>query len=346
MLNKEKLDSFLKTYCREHKIMGILRITAKDEVIYETSLGVSNLETKEPFCKESMFTLYSLSKPFCAIGLLKLKDKGLVDLDAHPKNYIPEAKGVDERVTVRQLLHHTAGVPDFEQDTDFRQKGMSGATENIRGQLAELSKIPNLFTPGTEARYANINYILLALIIENVSGMTYSDYMEKEVFLPLGMKKARVDEKGLEVSHRVTGYEMKEDKIFPIDRVTDWSLGGADVLATVDDVYCLNKAIKHRLLLKEETWEEVLTPSPLNDMGMGCTVYCWHGKHRIHHNGGWDGFRTLHVQLPEDDFDIIFLSNTGWGNARNDFAEEIFENYYGTPQDVAKNIEMDKGYAK
>lgn len=346
MLNQEKLNAFLKTYLEEHKNTGVLRITVKDEVIYETSFGYANIERKEPFCKESMFSLYSLSKPFCAIGLLKLKDKGLICLDAHPGDYIPEAKGFDERVTVRQLLHHISGVPDILQDTDFKEKGKSGTPDKIRGQLEELSHYPNTFEPGTADRYTNINFTLCALIIENVSGMEYSDYMEKEVFAPLGMKNALVDKKGLEIKNRVTGYEIEGDNIFPVDRATDWAFGGGDIVATVDDVYCLNKAIKHKLLLSAETWDEALTPSPINDMGMGCTVYNWHGKRRIHHNGGWDGFRTLHIQLPEDDFDIIFLSNSGWGNARYDIAEAVFEAYYGKPADVAEKIEMDKGYAK
>ena len=80
-------------------------------------------------------------------------------------------------------------------------------------------------------------------------------------------------------------------------------------------------------------------------MGMGCTVSEWHGKHRITHNGGHKGFRTLHIQLPDDDFDIIFLSNSGYGEARNDISEMIYSNFYNIENIVKKDgIEMDKGY--
>ncbi len=81
-------------------------------------------------------------------------------------------------------------------------------------------------------------------------------------------------------------------------------------------------------------------------MGMGCTISSWHGKHRITHNGGHTGFRTLHIQLPEDDFDIILLSNCGFGDARNAFSEAIHDAWYGTGHGESTKIEMDKEYAR
>jgi len=121
-------------------------------------------------------------------------------------------------------------------------------------------------------------------------------------------------------------------------------LGAADVVSTVEDVYCLNKAIKHKLLLSAESWDEILTPNPLNSMGLGCRVNEWYGKKRIVHNGGWNGFRTMHVQLPEDDFDIIVLSNSGWGNARRDIIEAVYSAYYGNSTLKSDVLEMDVGY--
>ena len=109
-------------------------------------------------------------------------------------------------------------------------------------------------------------------------------------------------------------------------------------------MYCLNKAIKHRLLLKPETWEQVLTPSPINSMGMGCTIIQWHGKLRIRHNGGSKGFRTMHIQLPEDDFDIIYLSNSGWGRARQELSEVIYDAFYGVDGTENRDVQMDAGY--
>jgi len=168
--------------------------------------------------------------------------------------------------------------------------------------------------------------------------------MQREVFDPLGMKGAIVDNQCLEIANRVKGYEIIDGELAEREKSHNWLLGAGDIVATMDDVYCLNKAIKHRLLLKEETWEEILTPSPINGMGMGCAVSDWYGKKRITHNGGHLGFRTLHIQLPEDDFDLIFLSNSGFGEARWDISEMVYKAFYGEEETVAEAIEMDKGY--
>ncbi|MBQ5840391.1 MAG: beta-lactamase family protein, partial [Clostridia bacterium] len=307
----QKLREQIAAYCRENGIGGMLRITIKDQIVYEQTVGFANAADKTPFTKDSIFTLYSLSKPFCAIGLLKLKDKGLVDLDRHPAVYVPEAQGFDERVTVRHLLHHISGLPDFAQTAGFAEKYAPGYSKCAREHLKALTKYPSFFAPATDAKYANVNFVLCALIIESVTGVPYPKYMEREVFAPLGMHRAVVDNEELVIPHRVSGHELVGEVLTPVRPCYDWLYGAGDIVATVEDVYCLNKAIKHHLLLSESTWEEVLAPSPLNHMGMGCTVTTWHGKQRITHNGGHKGFRTLHVQLPQDDFDIIFLSNSG-----------------------------------
>ena len=339
----EKLNRFIDNYYREHQNSGYLRITQRDNILYERGIGYADVENKVAFSRDSMFTFYSLTKPFCAIGLMKLKERGLVDVDLHPSKYLPEAKGFDGRVTIRQMLHHVSGLPDFVQTARFNETHATGLPHEMREHLLELSRFPMVFAPGTDAMYANVNFIAAALIIENVSGIPYAEYMKKEVFEPFGMRSAVVDEEGMFIEQRVKGYELKDEKLSYVNRNLHWSFGAGDIVGTADDVYCLNRAIKHRLMLKEETWNEILTPSPLNSMGMGCIVLPWHGKARIMHNGGSVGFRTLHMQLPEDDFDIIFLSNAGWGNARFEIADAVYEAFYGGEK-VGADVKLDAGY--
>lgn len=339
----EKMDRFIKTYCRENLFSSVLRVTLKDEVILERKIGFADREKKTLFDCNSMFTFYSLSKPFCAIGLMKLADRGLVDIDSHPGKYLPQAAGFHPAVTIRQAMHHISGLPDFAQTESFAKLDLSGEPEVLRERMRILAEHPMMFEPGTKGLYANINFNIPALIIENVTGMSYADYMAEEVFSPLGMKTAQVDREGLEIPNRVQGYEEQDGKLIPVKKAVDWMLGAGDIIGRTDDVYCLNLAYKHRLLLTEESWKQVLTPSPLNSMGLGNTITNWHGKLRITHNGGHTGFRTLHIHLPEDDLDVILLSNCGFGDARNQFAEAIYEAYYGGKED-AQPLEMDKGY--
>lgn len=152
------------------------------------------------------------------------------------------------------------------------------------------------------------------------------------------MRSAQTDNEKLVVPERVSGHELIGGKPVPVDRTLDWLLGAGDIIGRTDDVYCLNKAIKSEALLKKETWKMLL------DNDMGCCVSTWHGRRRITHNGGSRGFRTLHIQLPEDDFDIIFLSNSGWGDARNDFAEAVYKAFYGGDDKESEQVKMDVGY--
>ncbi|MBQ9995226.1 MAG: beta-lactamase family protein [Clostridia bacterium] len=335
---KEFLEQFTEEYNRELPFYGNIRVTSRGTVVYEASVGYADLERGIPLTSDSLFTLYSISKPFCAIGLLLLRDRGLVDLDAHPGVYVPEACWADERVTIRHLLHHISGLPDFDLSWAFTGKAPPFAFFDPREQLSLLRNVPMLFAPGTSAQYANVNFVLCALIIENVSGIPYTEYMKKEVFGPLGMTTAFVDHKGLDLPGNVQGYDWDGTVLRPVAPCRSWLFGAGDIVGTTADVYCLHDAVQHRKLLKPETWKEVLTPSPLNGMGMGCTLSLWHGRKRITHNGGHIGFRTLHIHLPEDDFDIILLSNCGFGDARNVFSEAIYEAWYGAEDRTSENV--------
>lgn len=341
---KEKIDRFLAEYSAREHFSGAVRVTVKDQIVYEAFPGAADFERGIPLDNNSVFTLYSITKAFCAIGFMKLVDKGVVDLDKHPGDYLPEAKGFDLRVTLRHILQHTSGLPDFRQDTDIpdRYPGVTSADHRVR--LEELSQYPMHFVPGTDAKYSNINYAIPALIIEALDGRPFARYMKEEVFEPLGAHTAQIADKYTQVPNRVKGYDLKDGDVVYVGHVDTWFYGAGDMIGRVDDVYTLNHAVKHRLLLTPESWEELLTPSPLNHKGFGCTLTQWHGKQRITHNGGSKGFRTLHIHLPEDDFDIVLLSNSGWGDARSHIPEAIYDAWYGADGVAQQKIEMDTGY--
>ena len=200
------------------------------------------------------------------------------------------------------------------------------------------------FTPGEGYNYINANFSLCALIAENVTGMAYRDFIQQEVLEPLGTKNARVYDDLSPRADMVNGMELMDGKLVHVPAATFGMLGAGDISGTVDDVYRLNIAIKNRLLLNSSEWDDILTPSPLGGMGHGCFAGYWHDKFRITHNGGHVGFRTIHIQLPEDDFDIILLSNSGWGNARFELADMIYDEYYGKANGRTDTMKLDGKY--
>ena len=352
------LDSAVREYAEREKIYGVVRVTVADRVEYEAKLGYADIASKRLFDERSMFTFYSLSKPFTAIGFMKLYDRGLVDLDEHPGKYLAEAADFDPRVTLRQMLCHVSGLPDFEENREFFEDLSARTspdallpthyTRRILHDMKRIHELPLHCEPGTSGWYANINIMTPALIIERLTGRDFAEYMKNEVFLPMGMTSTLVDEPGKNVPERVTGYELDANgNMIPVSPSYGWMKGAGDLIGTVDDVYRLNHAIKDGLLLRPETWDAVLTPDPHSSMGMGCTVTEWHGKHRITHNGGHKGFRTFHVQLPDDDFDVIIMSNSGYGNARYDLTEIIHDAFYAADGDSESGrLDLDKGFIK
>ena len=341
----EKMDQYMDRYSSLYHFSGMFRVTLKDQTIYERNVGYADREHKVPFSRDSVFTLYSMSKPFCVIAVMTLVDKGLVNLDDLPEKYVPEVAGMDRRITVKHLMHHISGLRDYSQAKHIQGDYYEKHCPDMREAVSRMVIEPMVFEPGTSTQYSNINFTILALIVENVSGMPYAQYMKQAVFEPLGMKNTQIDRLGLVAEHRVRGYDISGDEIISVERVNpDFFVGAGDVISTIDDVYCLNLAIKHKKLLTPESWEKILTPAPINVFGLGCQVWDWHGKTRIQHNGGSSGYRTLHIQLPEDDLDIILLSNYGFGEARWSLANAVYAAFYGDTEAQGEAEAMDGGY--
>lgn len=344
---REKLRDIIDSYAAEKGFSGVIRITMGDQILLDHAVGYEDAEQKIPFSEQSMFTFYSMSKPLCTFGVMRLADRGVLSLDAHPAEYLPMARGLHPDLTLRCLLNHTSGLPDFEQTKDFYERYGADESLDIRDLLPEMLSYPMEFAPSQGAKYANVNFVMCTMIIEALSGQCYDDYMKNEVFLPLGMKHARLDHPDTELPHRVVGYNRDESgRIFPVRRAYFGCLGAGDIVGRLEDAYCLYHAVRERKLLTDAAWSEILTPSPLNGMGLGCWVTPWHGTTRILHTGGHTGYRNLHAYLPQEDFDILLLSNYGFGRAREELSNEIYVCIFGEDDALSVRVQMDQGYIK
>ena len=148
----------------------------------------------------------------------------------------------------------------------------------------------------------------------------------------------------MDIPNKVKGHSFVDGRFVEKEKSYDWLIGGGDVVGTIDDVYCLNKAIKNRLLLKSETWDQILTPHPLNKMGKGCFVLDYQGKTLIRHNGGHNGHRVLHAQILEDDIDAIVMINCET-DARINLMLSVFETFYEHKTEIDDSVfNMDTGY--
>lgn len=335
------LSDYLSEYEKNTGFSGSVQIISKGNVIFKKHIGFADRERKIAIDDNTRFRFYSLTKPFTAIGIMKLYEEGLISLSAHPGEYIQCARGLDSQITVEMLLKHTSGLPEI-ADADKMQKKEEF---DLSAEVQKLSGTPLSFEPGTAVEYLNTNFIMLSLILEKFHNMPIDKYLNEKLFFALGMKTALCDTGENATKGLAVGYEKNENgEIIPAGYVNQKLMSGAGFgVGRISDVTCLYEVIKNKRFLKSETWEKVFTTSDVGDFGAGCIVFERNGKTVYQHNGGFLGFRTIHRYLPDEDFDIIVLSNVGFVDARIVICDKIYELYFGDTEN-ARNPEMDKGF--
>jgi CubicO group peptidase (beta-lactamase class C family) len=295
---------------------GAAVLVVKDgKVLLKKGFGLADLDKNTPVTPQTTFELASGSKPITALAILMLELAGKLDLDDDIRKYIPELPVYDDKRPIRltHLLNHTSGLPDH----------LNAATHS--GTTADMVKLTAgrklNFVTGSRFQYSNMNFRLLGLVVERVSGKTLGTFLHDEVFAPLGMTRTVVRESARIVpANQARGYSVgglldggKKYRIMENDFVL---VGEAGVWSCLDDMLKLDAAIASGKLLKAETWQRAWTRGKLNDgseigYGLGWFVEKGNGKQgaKISHSGGWPGFTSHHLRLPEQKITVIVLRN-------------------------------------
>ena len=188
----EKIDSIFSSLYAKNKFNGNVLIAEKGKVIYQKSFGIANETTGEKLNENSIFELASVSKQFTAMAIMMLKERGKLSLDDSIGKFIPRLKFYGN-VTIRNLLNHTGGLPDYMDpvmEAVKPEKRIADNNDIIKVLAAK--QIPAVFAPGTKFEYSNTGYALLASVIERASGISYDEFLKKNIFLPLGMSNSLV----------------------------------------------------------------------------------------------------------------------------------------------------------
>lgn len=328
--DKAKLDDLAKRLDRAHerkKFSGTVLIAVDGKIVFEKSVGFANVKEQTPFDQHSSFRLASVSKQFTAMGIMLLKEDGKLDLDSPITKFFPELPY--EGVTIRHLLHHTGGIPDYmalftkhwDRETDFDKRKVAFNRDMIN-LLAE-HKPERLFAPGEKWDYSNTGYVLLASVIEKVSGQTIQAFMQNRIFDPLEMKDSRVFEVSIGVSKdfdlpsRVYGFMYVGD-----DHVdNDWNflngmVGDGGIYASARDLLKWDQALYTEKLVKKAMLDEAFTSGVLKngiETGYGYGWIVSRDKTEgltTSHDGSWVGFRTSIQRHPDRKLTVIVLSNS------------------------------------
>ena len=331
-----EIDSLFNSEVQQFAFNGNVLITEKGKIVYDHSFGYADVEGARLLNENSCFHLASVSKTITSTVILQLKDKGKLRLDDPVIKYLPDFPY--PAITIRHLLSHTSGLPDFQifEALHREDTGRIFSNEDLIPALKRYDR--PMPAPGEKWSYSNTGYALLALVVERISGMTFPAYLEKYIFKPAGMQHTYVQTSLLPVNDtgRTVNYDfpsynpsrLKRVSSMPHLRIPSVILGGiygpGNVVSNTGDLLRFDEALYNGKLLKPATLEEAFTPARLNNgekaaMGWGNGV-SWYGLgwqilqdssmgKVVWHTGGAPGMVTVFMRNLTRRQTVIVLDN-------------------------------------
>lgn len=287
-------------------------VVSEGEVLMSRGFGIANLESNSPVTNATMFQSGSVGKQFTAAGIMALVEDGRIGLDNSIRDYLPETPESWQPITIRHLLTHASGIPDYTSDSfDYA----TGYSEDDLVRMA--SELTLEFPAGTRWNYSNTGYVMLGVTISRVTGGYYWDFLTERLFRPAGMNRIRVNTNRQIVPNRAIGYLPGPDGWTHAGYVAEETNTTADgsMLMSIDDMVAWNEAIRSRALLSEESWELIETPMSLNSGNTHPYGFAWFfaeaadGQTIHEHSGSWQGFIAQFTRFSEDDLAVILLTN-------------------------------------
>jgi CubicO group peptidase (beta-lactamase class C family) len=303
-------------------------------VVLSRAYGLAELSERTPATPRTHYRLASLSKQFTAMAILRLVEEGRLRYDDRVADVLPGLPPHASEVRIRHLLNHTSGLWDYEAFVPDTQR------EQVKDRdvLELLSRAERThFPPGTAVRYSNSGYALLALIVEQVSGMPFARFLHERVFTPAGMRSTVAHEEGRStVPQRAYGYVADTKGFLPRDQSpTSAVLGDGGIYASVEELVAWDRALDARALVGEASQRLAWTAPVLPDgtsarYGFGWFVDDDAGRLRLSHHGETCGFTNAIVKYPEQRLTVIVLTNRAGGEPWR-LAQKLADLWLTTP---------------
>jgi CubicO group peptidase (beta-lactamase class C family) len=300
----QAIDSYLNDIVNAGWFQGAVLVARDGKVIISKGYGMADAAHATPNSPKTRFRLASVTKQFTAAAIMILQARGQLNVQDAICAHLPDCPDAWRGVTIRHLLTHTSGLPNYTDFGSYEPSQMQPATPDLL--IARFRNEPLLYPPGTTYSYENSDYVLLGRIIEQVSGQPYADFLRDTIFTPLQMRDSGVAAGlGGEPGYAV-GYSGPGAPAPPLDPSTLFSAGS--VYSTVEDMYRWDQALYTDALLPAALRSQMFTPF-LRDYAFGWKVDRPGDRLRISHPGLIDGFATYIARYPDDHVTVIVLSN-------------------------------------
>jgi CubicO group peptidase (beta-lactamase class C family) len=305
--NVARMDQIVKAYTDNKQFMGSVLVARDGRVLLDKGYGYANLEWNIPNDPDTVFRLGSVTKQFTAAAILLLEERGKLRTSDLVSTYLPDAPAAWAKITIFNLLTHTSGIPNYTELSDLPTFKLLPTTP---AQLvARFEAKPLDFQPGEKWAYSNSNYALLGLLIEKVSGQTYADFLQQNIFTPLKMSHSGYDTSAAIIPHRASGYGMGPrgpQNAAYLDMTVPYAAGA--LYSSTRDLRLWEEALYGGRLLSAASLKKMTTPF-LNNYAMGLAVGQWGGHAFFSHSGGIDGFNTYLTYYPDEKMTVVVLGN-------------------------------------
>jgi CubicO group peptidase (beta-lactamase class C family) len=298
------LQLYMDSMHRAGKYNGVFLVAENGEIVFEKAYGRSWYDTSKVFTINTAMQLASVSKPYTAMAVLILVERGLLNYEDEITKFFPKLKY--KGIKVKHLLNHTSGLPDYLNRSWLFDKYIGKKEELTNQGLLEIlekyqNKIRLEFNAGTKHHYSNTGYALLALLVEKASGISFREFMSKNIFMPLGMTSTFLYSKD------------KKVKMLREQEPKDGVLGDKGIFSTVEDMFRWDQALYTEKLIKQSTRDLAFSQGVTLDETKFDYGYGWrltqsdNGERIVYHKGLWQGANPMLIRMVECNRTVISL---------------------------------------
>jgi CubicO group peptidase (beta-lactamase class C family) len=291
---------------------GAVLVARRGKVFLQNGYGAADRRWKRPNTEQTRFRIASISKQFTAVAILLLQSRGKLNVHDRVCTYLPDCPPAWEAVTLHQLLTHTSGIPNYTVQPDYASyRATPAASSEV---MARFSDLPLEFAPGDRFAYSNSGYLVLGLVIERLSALPYEQFLQQNIFTPLGLKNTGcLDGTGLALGYANSYDRTQADHSDPMAECADGGL-----YSTVGDLYLWDQALLDDSFLSADLRElaftayEFMPESGGLSYGYGFMVGELpelYGHPLVGHTGRIEGFLTANFYFPDEQVAVILLAN-------------------------------------
>jgi len=311
--HESEIDAIFADYNLEDSPGAAVAVYNDSEIIFSKGYGLANLEDNIRINSATNFRLASITKQFTATCILILSEQGKLSLDDNLSKFFPEFPSYADDITIENLLQHTSGLLAFENYIDDSVTDQLKDKDVLEIVMAQDS---TYFEPGSQHRYCNSGYAILAMIIEKISGKSFADFLKENIFNPVGMNNTIAFEEGIsEIPNRSYGYnDTDSGMVFSDQSLTSATLGDGGIYTSITDMQKWDLALSQSRLISKElqakAWSKgKLLNGEIFDYGYGWRLDEYDNRVTRYHTGGTCGFSNVYFRFPESNLSVLILIN-------------------------------------